>query len=114
MLSKEMYTLLSCFPRKLGNSISYETLISKCPLEENDVIECLNETLFDAWNYVRSSNGWKKESLLVLTESGLSKIEEYEDSRKNQKITKRTLIISVSAMIISFVGVVIAAISVFK
>ncbi len=114
MLSKEMYTVLSCFPRKLGQSITYEELLSKCSIKKDDIIECLNETLFPSWNYIRSSNGWENGSHLFLTESGLSKIEEYEDSVKNHKLTKKTLMVSVLAMLISLICAVVAIISLFR
>ena len=111
MLSKEMYAVLSCFPRKLGKSIKYEDLVSKCNIEENDIIECLDETLFAPWNYIRSSDGWNNGSELFITESGLSKIEEYEDSVIKQKISKRALMVSVFAMITSIISVVVAIFS---
>ena len=114
MLSKEMYTVLSCFPQKLGNSIKYEVLLAKCSLSKDDINECLNETLFPAWNYVRSSDGWKNGSQLFLTESGLSKIEEYEDALLNQKISKRTLKVSIITLAIAIVSLAVAIISIFK
>ena len=114
MLSKEMYTVLSFFPRKLGEAISYEKLLSNCKINEDDIIECLNETLYPSWNYVRSSNGWRTGSLLYLTESGLSKLEEYESSLQDQEFSKITLTVAKIALAVSILGVIIAIISIFK
>ncbi len=114
MLSKEMYTVLSCFPKKLGKAITYEALLSSCKISHGDLIECLNETLYPSWNYVRSSDGWKIGSLLFLTESGLSRVEEYEDSAKDHKIIKRTLMVSILAMLISLISAVTAIISLIR
>ena len=112
MLSKEMYSVLSCFPRKLGKSIKYENLISICELSEVDIMECLTETEFPEWNYVRhSSAGWREGSEWYLTESGLSIIEEHEQCLLNQKISKRTLWVSIIAATTSFLSVIVTLIS---
>lgn len=101
-MSKEMYLVLRCFPRKLDCPIAFNTLLNVCSLSEDDILACLNETLFPEWNYVRSSAGFKAGSNLYLTESGLAKIEEYEQSRLNLRLARMTLLVSIIAICISF------------
>lgn len=113
MLSKEMYNVLSCFPKKFGKGIKYEDVIQECTLSKDEIDECLNETLFPAWNYIRTSNGFKNGSILYLTESGLTEIEKHIDEENNQKLSKRAYIISILAMIATIVNAIAAVIVFF-
>lgn len=80
---------------------------------KEEIDECLNETLYPEWNYIRSSNGWKNGSKLYLTESGLAEIEKHIDEENNQKLSKRAYIISILAMIATIVNAVAAVIVFF-
>lgn len=113
MLSKEMCEVLSGFPKKHGHGIKYEEIINKCDLTKEEIDECLNETLFPEWNYIRSSNGFKSGSVLYLTESGLARFEKHEDDENNKKIVKRSYIISILAMIATIVNALSAVIVFF-
>lgn len=113
MLSENMYAVLSCFPRDVGKEIRYEELVQKCTLSKEEIKECLNETLFSAWNYVRSSKGWYQGSLLYLTESGLAGVERYEDETNSKKTIKISLYISIVAMIAAEASAVASIISIF-
>lgn len=110
MLSKKMYMVLSCFPRNY-TAIAYEALVKKCKLSEDEIKECLAETLFPEWNYVRTSDGWKNGSELTLTESGLAKVEGYEQDRKNWYLVVSSLVIAVIAMLASAASAVAAFLS---
>ncbi len=112
MLSKKMYRVLSCFPRSLGKEITYEQLFRKCNLSKEEIEECLNETLFPAWNYVRSSKGWHQGSLLYFTESGLAEIEKYQDEKNSKKVVNISLYVSTVAMIAAIASAVAAIISI--
>ena len=72
MLSEKMFKTLAAFPRSFNKGIRYETLLDACCLTKDEIDECLNETLFPAWNYVRSSAGFRNGSELFLTESGFN------------------------------------------
>ncbi len=107
MLSKKMYMVLSCFPRNY-TAIAYEALVKKCKLSEDEIKECLAETLFPEWNYVRTSDGWKNGSELILTESGLANVEEYEQNRCNMRLVKWSFGIAIVAMVASVASAVAA------
>ena len=113
MLSKEMYKVLSCFPMKHGKGMKYEDIIQNCDLTKEEIDECLNETLFPNWNYIRASNGFKNGSVLYLTESGLAEIEKQNDNENNQKLSKRAYIISILAMIATIINAIAAVIVFF-
>ena len=108
MLSKKMYKVLSCFPESYTKSISYEELLMICKLTKDEIDECLNETLYPNWNYIRSSNGFQKGSMLSLTEDGLAKREEYEDSKREHRIVLVSLIIAIIAMLATVVSAITA------
>ncbi len=112
MLSKNMYAVLSCFPRTISKPIKYEILLEKCELSSDEVNECLNETLFPAWNYVRCSNGFKMGSDLYLTESGLVGIEEHEAAVAEHRVVERSLSVSKIAMIAAIASAVAGIFSV--
>lgn len=114
MLSKQMYEVLSCFPRKLGKPIKFEELVEKCSLEETEIVECLEETLFPSWNYIRSSNGWNKGSELFLTETGLAKIESHEQQANDQEVVCKSLDVARIAMWVSIVSAAVAIASLVK
>ena len=113
MLSKNMYEVLSCLPKDFSDSIKYETLLQKCKLPKGIIDGCLNETLFPAWNYIRSSNGFKNGSDLFITESGLARVEAYEQSSEEHDIVKKSLLIARISLIISLTSSVIALVSMF-
>ena len=113
MLSTNMYKVLSCFPRQLGNYILYENLVEMCQLDENSIKECLNETLYPNWNYIRKSDGWKKGSQLYLTESGLAELEDHEHLRTIDKFTRRSIKIAIVAMIAAIASAIATIISIF-
>ena len=106
MLSKKMYAILSCFPRSISATVRYEDLLEKCELSAEESLEFLDETLFPNWNYVRSSNGFNNGSELSLTESGLAKVEEYEDGKRNNQLVLASLAIAIVAMIASVASAV--------
>lgn len=113
MLSKEMYSVLSCFPKKLGKGVKYEEVVRECTLSKEEIDECLNETLFPAWNYIRTSDGFKNGSILYLTESGLVEIEKHIDEENNQKLSKRAYVISILAMFATIINAIAAVIVFF-
>lgn len=98
MLSENMYEVLSCFPKSFSSSIKYEELIQKCKLSKNIIDDCLNETFFSEWNYIRSSNGFRTGSDLFITESGLAKLEAHKQSCAEHEIVKKSLLVAKIAM----------------
>ena len=114
MLSKNMYDVLSCFPKSFSSSIKYENLLEISKLTKNEIDDCLNETLFPKWNYIRSSNGFRTGSDLFITESGLAKVEEYEKLCEEHKIIKNSLLVTRITMWVSILSAVIALISTIK
>ena len=112
MLSKNMYLILSCFPRNYAD-IAFEELLKKCKLSEDEVRCCLNEILFLDSQYIRSSNGIRYGSNLSLTEVGLVKVEAYEYERKNMNLVKASLITGILAMAASVASAVAAFIALY-
>ena len=107
MLSKNMYKVLSCIPKD-GSTIEYSPLLEKCKLDKKEFDFCLNETVFPNWNYIRTSKGFNNSSELSLTESGVSGIEQYEDSLTNKRMLVASLAISIVAMIAAVASAVTA------
>lgn len=107
MLSKNMYLVLSCLPRNYAN-ITYQELLKKCKLSEDDILSCLNEMLFLESRYIRTDNNPWKSSNLSLTEAGLGRIEAYEQERKNMNLVKASLITAILAMVASVASAVAA------
>ena len=114
MLSKNMYDVLSCFPKSFSSSIKYEKLLEISKLTKNEIDDCLNETLFPEWNYIRSSNGFRSDSDLFITESGLAKVEEYEQLYEEHKIVKNSLLVTQITMWVSILSAVITLFSLIK
>ena len=114
MLSEKMFKTLAAFPRSFNKGIRYETLLDACCLTKDEIDECLNETLFPAWNYVRSSAGFRNGSELFLTESGLAEIEAYEQQEKAQKLNERSLRVARIAMWAAIASAVAAVASLIK
>jgi len=107
MLSKNMYLVLSCFPRNYSE-ITYEQLLKKCKLSNDDIQSCLNEMLFMEMKYIRTSKGAWKDSQLFLTECGLVGLEAYEQEKKNNSLVKASLITAICAMIASVASAIAA------
>lgn len=107
MLSKNMYLVLSCFPRNYAD-ITYQELLKKCKLSEDDILSCLNEMLFVESRYIRTDKKPWKSSNLSLTEAGLVRIEAYEQERKNMNLVKASLITAILAMVASVASAVAA------
>ena len=105
---------MSCFTNTFSASIKYEELLKKCNLSKDIIDDCLNETLFPEWNYIRSSNGFRTGSDLFITECGLSKVEAHKQSCAEHEIVKKSLLVAKIAMWISVVNVIIALISLIK
>jgi len=114
MLSENMYEVLSCFHKTFSTSIKYEELLQKCKLPKVIIDNCLNETLFPEWNYVRSSNGFKTGSTLFITESGLAKVEAHEQLVEEQRIVKKSLFVANIAMWTSIISAIISLLSLIK
>ena len=111
MLSNRMYIVLSAFPRSFSKGIKYEDLLGKCKLSKDEIDECLNETLFPQWNYIRSSNGFNIGSHLYLTESGLVGIEAHEAAVEDKHLVQRSLAVSNAALWASIISAVTAFLS---
>ena len=114
MLSENMYQVLSCLPKGFSTSIKYEELLQQCKLSKDIIDDCLNETLFPEWNYIRSSNGFRTGSELFITESGLAKVEAHEQSCAEHEIVKKSLSVAKIAMWISVFSAIVAFISLIK
>lgn len=111
MVSERMFQVLSAFPRSFQKGIRYEALLRDCRLSKEDIDECLNETQFPAWNYIRSTNGFREGSELFLTESGLAEMEEYERQVRMERWNQRALTIAKIAMWAAIASAVAAGIS---
>ena len=112
MLSKNMFLVLSCFPRNYSN-ISYEELAKKCKLSEDDLLSCLNEMLFLEKRYIRTDRAPWKDSNLSMTEAGLIQLEAYEQERKNLNLVKASLITAIFAMFASVASAIAAIIALY-
>ena len=111
MISRKMYAVLSCFPRTVSKPIEFESLLEKCELSYDEVMECLSETTFPTANYIRTSNGHKKGSELYFTEQGLAEVEAYENLVAEHHIVKQSLTVAIIAMIAAVASAVAAIVS---
>lgn len=110
MLSKNMYLVLSCFPRNYGN-ITYKELLKKCKLSEDDILSCLTEMLFLDNRYIRTDEKPWYDSTLSLTETGLVRVEAYEYEQKNMSFAKISLYTAIFAMVASIASAVAAVLA---
>ena len=108
MISKKMYAVLSCFPRTVSKPINFETLLEKCELTYDEIMECLGETTYPAANYIRTSHGHQKGSELYFTERGLAEVDAYEDSMAEHRIVKQSLFVAIIAMIAAVASAIAA------
>ncbi len=112
MLSKQMYTLLSCLPRD-HSALSYKELERKCSLSKDEMQECFCEVDFMEKPYYRRTpkSSWYNSDYYI-SELGLAEIEDYEQSQRNNRLVQKSLIVAIIAMIASIASAVAAFISV--
>ncbi len=109
MLSKNMYSVLSCFPRNTKEYIMYEDLIKKCNLSKEDIDACLDTTIFPEWHYIyRTDVGFKNGGKLYLTETAIAEVEVYEQTVEERKIVKDSLTVARVAMWVSIFSAIVA------
>lgn len=98
MLSKQMYSILSCMPRN-HSFISYVALESKCGLTKDEMYECFAEVDEQHTPYFRRTfeGTWDKESFCI-SEIGLAEVEAYEQALENQRAVDESLKVAKIAM----------------
>ena len=118
MISKRMYQMISCFPRDYS-TISYQNLVKKSVLSEEEIQWCLMEHDFMIAEgkrlFRKDSNKTWDESDFSLNDRGLAEIDNFEMEMENQKSSheslenaKRTLYVAWLTFGISVIALIVS------